>query len=89
MMMSPKKKIASIIIGKLSEKKEDNDEKPDFVQKMGEVEDKSVPQIEKDDSVATESCAEDMIKAFEKKDPKMLLEAFKNMIDMIKEEKED
>lgn len=91
MMMSPQKKIATIIVGKMSKKPEEESKAADFVQKIGDVEEKMVKMEapEEDNSLAVESAAEDMIAAMEKKDAKMLVVAIKNLLEMISEDSEE
>ena len=84
MLMSPKKKIATLIMDKIGESEEEH---PEFVQEVGEVvEEKPVPEIEEDDSIAVEAAAEDIIEAMEAKDPQMLVEAMKAMMELLKVE---
>lgn len=87
MMMSPKKKIATIILGKL---KPSEDEKPEFVQEIGEVEEDAVPmdKPEVDDSLAVKSAAEDVISAMKKEDAGMFVEAMKNLLELMDSEED-
>lgn len=84
-MMNNKKKMATIIVGKLKPESET----ADFVQKIGEKSEGPKwmkPKEEVSDaSMAQESAAEDMIEAFEKKDAKMLLVSIKNLIELLQE----
>lgn len=85
MMMAPKKKLATIILGKMGESEED---KPDFVQKIGEVDEQivEIEPVEEDNSVALEAVAEDIIESMEKKDPKMMMQAMKAMMELLQEQ---
>lgn len=93
MIMSPKKKLATVILSKMSavKKDEDKDDSSDFVQKIGEV-DETVVEVnpaEKDNSIALESAAEDMMSAIKSENPKMLVEAIMNLIDLIQDDSDE
>jgi hypothetical protein len=83
MLMSPKKKIATIILGNVGESEEDH---PDFVQEIGEVIEEAVPVIEEDASIPLEAAAEDVIEAMKSENPQMLVEAMKAMMELLKVE---
>lgn len=68
-MMPPQKKIASII---LASKGMDGKEKEE-----------AQPEVPSDDSVGMEAAAGKIIKAFESKDPKALVEGLKDFLAMV------
>lgn len=68
-MMPPPKKIASII---LASKGMDGKEKEE-----------AQPEVQSDDSVGMEAAAGKIIKAFESKDPKALIEGLKDFLAMV------
>lgn len=90
MLMSPNKKIATIIVSKIG-KKDNEDKKPDFIQKIGEVSESNVESSkpEQDNDIALEAAAEDVIKAIQDNKPKMLVEAMKNLMEMCAESKDE
>lgn len=68
-MMPPSKKLASVI---LSSKGLDGKEKEE-----------AQPEVQSDDSVGMEAAAEKIMKAFEAKDPKALIEGLKDFMAMV------
>lgn len=76
LMMGPKKKIASVIVGKLKGSPEIS-EKPVDMQK---------PEMDADPGLM--SGAEDIISAIEQKDAKMLLGALKSFVSLCEEKEE-
>jgi hypothetical protein len=85
MLLGPKKKIASIIIGKMKEKP--GSKSPDFVQKLGESsKDAPVPEVEKDSEPGLASAMDSFIAAVKKEDSGAAVTAMKDFFYMCQEE---
>jgi hypothetical protein len=87
MILAPqKKKLASLIISKMSDK-------PDFVQKLGEKSKEPKMEyeseemgVESDSSYACESCASDMIDAIKENSPKKFSAALKDFLALVEDD---
>jgi hypothetical protein len=74
LLKDDKKKMASLIIGKLGKPEEKMEETPT---KDG---------VETDSSLGLQTCAEEIISAVEQKDPAMLIDALKSALEMLRED---
>lgn len=78
MMMSDKKKPATLIIAKMRAGRPDMEEKAPMSEMGGQD----------DDSMAKEAAAEELLKAIESKSPKAIAEAFSSMMELCGEKEE-